>query len=148
MKGIILQILPEGVEALNKAAEENLVFGILVAIVFALIAAVITLFLRNESKNRQIIVNKNTYTSRIEDFQKDYTLKIEQILNKITNKEEIREQITAQNQKETLGVLREIFKVLEVADKINKNDKELLIMKLNHLETLVNSIITNTKSRS
>lgn len=126
-------------EGFHQAAEESTLFAVLVSLVVILFAGFIILFKRYEDKNKELKNAQTDYSNKIDMIRKEHADKIDEIRKEIMVKEEEKNRIWRESEKETLTVLNGVNTVLEMGEKMKENDTRNIIEKINNLEKLINS---------
>lgn len=136
----------------KKVGEQNLIFGLLVSIIFVLVGVIVYIFKLYSDKVKEISKLQYKITEEIKSLTKEYDNKLNDSYN--TSKEyqdKIRERIERfedernkqwiQSEKETLQVLNGVTNVLEVSERMERNDTEYFKKRIDEIESkLINHI--------
>lgn len=123
---ILTQINLEGFE---EAAEHSTLFAILVSIIVILFAVVLFLFKEFKDANNKIIVNQESYATKIDEIRKENE-----------KKESLRATEWMDSEKETLIVLKGVNSVLEMSEKMKENDTNKIIDKISSIENVIKEL--------
>ena len=116
-------------EGFQEAAQQNTLFAVLVSMVLVLFSISVYLFKKLEDKNKELRINQEKFSAKIEEIRQEQM-----------KKEDERNNQWRESEKETLIVLKGVNSVLEMSEKMKENDTQKIIDKITTLDTSINSI--------
>ena len=143
MNVISMLIQSNTVGGFTSVAEQNLVTGLLVSIIFALSGVIMYLAKKNEKIGKAMTRQQIDCAEKRDELRKEYNQKIEQFTKEYLQHEELRNKQWAESEKETLQVLNGVTMILEMGEKAGKYETEKILEKIDNTET---RILDNIKS--
>ena len=130
---------------LTDAAKESPVAALLVTIVLVLSFVVVKLYSKKESIHKTYLEKINelnkTHLKKIEEINKENVEKLEKIRKEIFEKEEIKNKQWIDSEKETLNVIKGLTGVLELSEKLGRNDTSSINNNIENLNDKIDILI-------
>ena len=122
------------VDGLSDAAKVGPLYSVLVGFILILLAGIAILF--REYK---------LLRTELSEEQKNNSKKIDEIRKEISEKDDSRNRQWNESEKETLGVLKGVTSLLEMSEKMGKNDTDNIIKEIKNTEHRIILAVKNKK---
>lgn len=123
--------------------ELNMIFGLLVSIIFILSTVIIFVYKQYNSKVKEILNIHEDYSEKMRKLNLNNEDKLDRIRERIDRTEEDRNKQWIESEKETLQVLNGVTHVLEVSEKMERVDSQNILDKINQLEINLKTFISS-----
>lgn len=123
--------------------ELNMIFGLLVSIIFILSTVIIFVYKQYNNKVKEILNIHEDYSEKMRKLNLNNEDKLERIRERIDRTEEDRNKQWIESEKETLQVLNGVTHVLEVSEKMERVDSQNILDKINQLEINLKTFISS-----
>lgn len=134
----LINILLETELATN--AHQHQIIALIILTISILLGIISVSMRRLGKKNREIELMQKQHIAKIDQVRKDHIETLEKIRVEMLKREEERTRQWMESEKETLHVLNGVSTLLDLSEKISKNESEKIILKLLEIQAKVEGL--------
>ena len=121
-------------------AHQHQIIALIILSISILLGVIFVSMRRLRKKNQEINSIQKQHIAKIDLIGKDHTETLEKIRVEMLKREEERTRQWMESEKETLHVLNGVSTLLDLSDKIDKNESEKILLKLLEIEAKVEGL--------